>query len=378
MVRIRAGIMSLAVLACLASAVHAASYIGIDADREEARIDKEFEHAEFADVYLMRVTERILAAAPTRPAQTVRIRALRAPDPFIFCLENGAAFVSTGLLARLQNDSQLAMLLAPELSSVLAPNTSIQQEYDAKVRRQAGPKILAVIATAGIAAFPFMSSENKAYDEHVEAIVLENDKVGLDWARRAGFDSSQAPAAAQRLAAVLEKEGHVGRGRLGSATALERRRDQLARAVEALPPDATFKPLPDPADPLHTISHRLSLDLARELVGDNRAVEFTSIIDRIEREFGVSGNSACLRARFLRQQSVTVQVPQEVFAAYQACTAQPDAPVANYRELGMLYRDAGNAPAATHAFEDYLKRAPSAADAPIIKLYIEELRAKPQ
>jgi len=44
------------------------------------------------------------------------MRALRAPDPFIFCLDNGAAYVSTGLLARLQNDSQLAMLLAPELN----------------------------------------------------------------------------------------------------------------------------------------------------------------------------------------------------------------------------------------------------------------------
>ena len=51
---------------------------------------------------------------------------------------------------------------------------------------------------------------------------------------------------------------------------------------------------------------------------------------------------------------------------------------ANFRELALLYRDAGNAPAAIRAFEDYLKRAPSAADAPIIKLYIEELRAQPQ
>ena len=142
------------------------------------------------------------------------MRAVRDPDPFIFCLDNGAAYVSTGLLARLQNDSQLAMLLAPELSSVLAPDNSVQQEYDAKVRRQAGPKLLAVIATAGLAAFPMMSSENKAYDAHLEAVILANDKVGLDWARRAGFDPAQASAAAQRLAAVLEKEGH-GRGQQG-------------------------------------------------------------------------------------------------------------------------------------------------------------------
>ena len=378
MVRIWAGIMSLAVLACVAGPARAASGGSVEADREAARIDKEFQHAQFADAYLTRIAERILAAAPNRPAQAVRMRALRDPDPFIFCLDNGAAYVSTGLLARLQNDSQLAMLLAPELSSVLAPNTSIQQEYDAKVRRQAGPKLLAVIATAGLAVFPMMSSENKAYDAHLEAVVLANDLVGLDWARRAGFDPAQASAAAQRLAGVLEKEGHVGRGRLANATSLERRRDQLSRAVEALPADPAIKAVADPVDPLRGFSHRLSLDLARDLVGDNRVVAFTAIVDRVEHEFGVSGDSACLRARFLRQQSVTAEVPQEVFAAYLACVAQPDAPVANYRELALLYRDAGNAPAAIGAFEDYLKRAPSAADAPIIKLYIEELRAKPQ
>jgi beta-barrel assembly-enhancing protease len=377
MVRIWAGMMSLAVLACVAGPAVATGG-SVESDREETRINKEFEHAAFADAYLASITERILAAAPNRPAQAVRMRALRDPDPFIFCLDNGAAYVSTGLLARLQNDSQLAMLLGPELSSVFAPNTSLQQEYDAKVRRQAGPKILAVIATAGLAVFPMMNSEGKAYDAHIEAVVLENDKVGLDWARRAGFDPTQASAAAQRLAAVLEKEGQVGPGRLASPVSLERRRDQLARAVEALPADAAIKTIPDTVDPLRAISHRLSLDLARDLVGDNRAVTFTSIIDRIDLEYGVSGDSACLRARFLRQQSVTAQVPQEVFAAYLTCTAQPDAPVSNYRELGLLYRDSENAPAAIRAFEDYLQRAPRAADAPIIKLYIEELRAKPQ
>jgi hypothetical protein len=219
MVRIRAGIMSLAVLACMASAAHAASYVGIDADREEARIDKEFEHAEFADAYLARIAERIMAAAPTRPAQTVRMRALRAPDPFIFCLENGAAYVSTGLLARLQNDSQLAMLLAPELSSVLAPNTAIQQEYDAKVRRQAGPKILAVIATAGLAVFPMMSSENKAYDAHVEAIVLENDKVGLDWARRAPIPARRRRRSGWRRCSRRARRSRASRERHGARAA---------------------------------------------------------------------------------------------------------------------------------------------------------------
>ena len=67
-----------------------------------------------------------------------------------------------------------------------------------------------------------------------------------------------------------------------------------------------------------------------------------------------------------------------VIEAFEKCVAQPDAPVVNLRELAFLQRDAGNAAAAIKSFEKYLERAPRAVDAPIIKIYIEELRAKPE
>ena len=374
-VRIGAGIRLVVSSWCLVAAALAAPVTGVDADREEARINREFKRAEYADAYLAAIAERVVAAAPARPASPVRIRAVQDPDPFIFCLGNGAAYVSTGLLARLQNDSQLATLLAPELSAALAPDSTLEDEYAARNRRSAGPKILAVIATAGLAVFPMMKSENKAYSEHVDTVIFENDKIGLDWARRAGFDVTQGAAAPQRLAQVLEAEGSSGFGRLANDTGLKNRGAQLARAAGALPADATIATHPAAPDPLRSLSRRISFELASDL-GPTKASTFTAMLDRIEREYGVSGESACMRARFMRQQPASAQIADQVIEAYRACTAAPDAPAEYFRELAFLHRDRGDSAAALKDFELYLARDPHAVDAPIVKGYIEELRAK--
>jgi hypothetical protein len=98
------------------------------------------------------------------------------------------------------------------------------------------------------------------------------------------------------------------------------------------------------------------------------------LLDRIESEHGVDGRTACLRAQYLREKAIGTNVQATVIAAFENCVAQPDAPVVNFRELAFLQRDSGNPAAALASFENYLKRAPQAVDAPIVKLYIEELR----
>jgi regulator of sirC expression with transglutaminase-like and TPR domain len=55
--------------------------------------------------------------------------------------------------------------------------------------------------------------------------------------------------------------------------------------------------------------------------------------------------------------------------------AAPGAAADNLKQLGFLYRDKGDNAAALRSFEKYLAAAPTAIDAPIIKMYIEELRA---
>jgi Zn-dependent protease with chaperone function len=113
-------------LAFVAGLAHAAVPQGIDAEREEARLTREYPRLFVADAYLTSILGRIVTAAPDSMVSGVRIRALRDNAPYVFCLGNGAIYVSTGLLARLENDSQVAGIIAPEVASAFAPNGKLQ------------------------------------------------------------------------------------------------------------------------------------------------------------------------------------------------------------------------------------------------------------
>ena len=377
MMRISPGIAILVAIVGFAAPVQSAAPVtGVEADREEVSFNKTFKRAPIADEYLKFIVERITAAAQRPSTVEIRAIAVRADWPFVFALGNGATYVSTGLLARLSNDSQVATLIAPELASVLAPNTQIQAAYDQKNRRNSVGKILAVMATAGIAAFPISSAEGKAYNELQEAIVLDNDKTALRWVRDAGFDVNQGVVATNRLKELLAQEQLSGSNRLANAAGLEHRAAQLTRAAQQLPVDLTTKPpVPDNAEPFKSLSHKLSLDLVRLDFDRSQREGIVPMLDRIEREYGVSADTTCLRARYQRELPASSQVTKEVIAAHEACVAAPGAPVDNLKELAFLQRDNGDAAAAARNFEKYLSLAPQAVDAPIIRGYIEELRA---
>jgi hypothetical protein len=372
---------------------------GIDAEREEVRLENEYKRATVADAYLTRIADRISAAAPSAGASRLRIRALIDRKPFAFCLGNGSLYVSTGLLARLENDSQVAAILAPEITSALAPNRALQAEFDAKNGKHLGAKLFAVIATGGMAVFPILSAENKALTSQAEALILDNDITAANWVRRAGFDVTQGPVATRRLLEQLGAEQQFGFNRLSSEYGLKTRAEQLERAIAALPAADTVLPTvpaaiasPAPASTLNTpkpvlaagepaqdelkkLSWQFSMLIAYDYLEHTQHASLPPLLDRIEREHGVDGRTACLRARYLRELPTGSAVPSSVIEAYEKCLVQPDAPVVYHRELAFLQRDSGNAAGALKSFEDYLKRAPLAVDAPIIKLYIEELRA---
>jgi hypothetical protein len=353
MKRIWPGIAFLAaILGFAVSAPAATPVTGVEADREEASFNKTFTRAPVADAYLKSIVDRITAAAQRPSTVEIRAIAVRGDWPFVFGLGNGATYVSTGLIARLANDSQVAALLAPEIASTLAPNTQLEADFNQKNRRQAGAKILAVMAPAGIAAFPITSAENKAYDALQEAIVLDNDKTALRWVRDAGFDISQAPLAANRLREVLAEERLSGTNRLANAKGLEHRAAQLNKAMMELPVDLnTRAPAPDPAEPLKSLAHKLSIDLVRFDFERNQREGIAPLLDRIEREYGASADTACLRARYLRELPASSQVTKEVIAAHETCVAAPGAPPDNLKELAILQRDNRDAAAPARSVE---------------------------
>jgi tetratricopeptide (TPR) repeat protein len=82
--------------------------------------------------YLNRVGKSLLPRGLKLENVSWNFRALRDPQPNAFALPNGSIYVSTGLLALMDNESQLAAVLAHELTHVLRRHTYLQNRSNRK------------------------------------------------------------------------------------------------------------------------------------------------------------------------------------------------------------------------------------------------------
>ena len=85
-----------------------------------------------ANAYLKRIGEVLVPPAEQLENVSWRFRALRDPQPNAFALPNGSIYVTTGLMSLVDNESQLAAVLAHEMTHVLRRHTYLQNRSNRK------------------------------------------------------------------------------------------------------------------------------------------------------------------------------------------------------------------------------------------------------
>jgi predicted Zn-dependent protease len=101
-------------------------------------LDKRFEREGLVfldaptNAYLQRIGESLLPHDRNLEHVIWQFRALRDPVPNAFALPNGSVYVNTGLIALLDNESQLASVLAHEITHVLNRHTYLQNRSNRK------------------------------------------------------------------------------------------------------------------------------------------------------------------------------------------------------------------------------------------------------
>src|ERR1043166_3099847 len=81
---------------------------------------------EATNAYLNRVGKSLIPRGLTLERVNWNFRAVRDPQPNAFALPNGSIYVTTGLMALIDNESQLAAILAHELTHVMRRHTYLQ------------------------------------------------------------------------------------------------------------------------------------------------------------------------------------------------------------------------------------------------------------
>ena len=101
---------------------------------------------EATNAYLLRIGRVLIPKGLAIENVTWKFRALRDPQPNAFALPNGSIYVTTGLLSLLDNESQLAAVLAHELTHVMRRHTYMHNRSNRK-------KFLSMNIIAAVAAY---------------------------------------------------------------------------------------------------------------------------------------------------------------------------------------------------------------------------------
>lgn len=124
-----------------------------------------------------------------------------------FATPNGIVVIHTGLLKLLENEAQLAAILAHEIVHATHEHTWRERQHH-KVKRIA-------IGVAGIAAAAFgvrsgldlaLMLNAAIISRHARALENQSDRVGLYYMAQAGYDPREAPAVWELLTARLGPE----------------------------------------------------------------------------------------------------------------------------------------------------------------------------
>jgi predicted Zn-dependent protease len=327
-------------------------------------------------------------------------------DPTLnaFAWPNGRVYLHTGLLAKLDNEAQLATILGHEMSHVTHRHTvrayrdaqnkqiwytiaaiglSIGVAAAAGARAQSGDRIGAAVisqtanAVLGLGLQLAAIASIKGYGRDLER---EADAEGLDRLVRAGYDPREAP----KVFALLKKDsgdrGSIETFFFGSHPRLQERIETTQALVQTRYASAAAEAAMRDSEQFHL---RMRTVVRENAQLDVRAGRFALAQEQLDRVLGLTpkdplahlyqGDLHRLRAQRARAAAEKDELARKALGSYERAAELDPAMPEPHRQLGLLYYQQKDAPAAKAAFQKYLALKPDAPDARRIKEYIVEL-----
>ena len=302
-----------------------------------------------------------------------KIRVLKNPCSNAFAYPNGAVYIHTGILSRIDNEAQLATLLAHEMSH--ATRRHHLREFRGLVNKTA---VYASVraAVGGLPAIGELTSvlgeigTKAAISGHSKGLETEADMEGIELVIKAGYDPRESPQVFQHLKKELEAEKVEEPFFFGSHPRLQ---DRIENYENFLKNDKRVK-----KGIVNSDAYRAKTSTA-VLVNaslDLQAGRFQSALRGAEKHISTEPKSAegyCLLGRIYREQGGKDDLRKAETNFRQAISLQKAYPEP-FRELGLVYLKQGEKPKAVKAFEAYLRLSPKASDREYVKQYISECK----
>jgi len=147
------------------------------------------------DAYLNRIVQRLAAHAVPRPFE-YRIKVVGDASINAFTFGGGFLYVNAGLLARMENEAQVAMVLGHEIAHAAESHVVEGMKADAGINL-AGQLAGQAAAASGrvngeVLAKTYEYSMNAAVNGHGRGQESEADELGIEYMAKAGYDAREA------------------------------------------------------------------------------------------------------------------------------------------------------------------------------------------
>ena len=296
----------------------------------------------------------------------IRIYLIRQPYLNAFMAPNGMMVIFTGTLARTENEAQLAFVMAHEIGHFRSRH-SLENWRHLKNVSNLMTGIGSVTAGTGVglvaALGAYANLASFSRDQEREA-----DTLGFQSLQAAKLDLA-APGELWSAAYDEEKVNPKGfmSGVFASHPATTERRDRLKQMALS---SATHGSDAGAERFRAVIKPYRSGWLADELARRNYAQSDVMLarLAAIPWDLGTVKN---FQGELYRKRAQPGDLARAA-SAYQAALREPDVSPDTFRDLGTTLKRLGNNAAALDAFREYLKRAPNANDAAMIRSYLNE------
>jgi tetratricopeptide (TPR) repeat protein len=319
------------------------------------------------DAYLAALVARLVAGpllGPDLPA--IRAVPLRDAARYAFSLPHGGIYLSTGLLAHLDGEDELAMILAREIAHV-ARNDAARAA--ALPRPPAAPPHLYAALGLDLAYTAAVIGAGAEAER-------ETDVLALALVARAGFDVEAAPRAFDQLRRGLADERRLEPYLLGSLGFLDDRRVSFA-ALRLDQPAGRVRGGGD------GFAGALRVAVRENAVLEDRAGRFATARAQLARALRLApgdpvahvhaGDFDRLEAQRRRSTADRQALREQARITYErAALLAPEWPEP-YQRLGLLHYETGQVAAARDAFLRYLEIAPDGPESRRIREYLAAL-----
>lgn len=320
------------------------------------------------EAYLNDVARKLLPPE-TYKGVPIKVKVLRNPALNAFALPNGVVYVNTGIVARMENEAQLATLLAHEITHIT--HRHAVKEF-AEMMRTSDDKSTLVGLLSGLGEFLGHLSTLASVRGYSRELETEADVDGLKLVVKAGYDPQEAPKLFEYLKQELEEDKIEDSFFFSSHPKIVERIENyngLLRTAYAGRDGETN------ARAFRKHATSLLLDTA-EL--DVKRASYRSAERSIEKYLEHKSNDP--RAFYLLGEIYRHRVSDDTEKAKanyeKTLSLQSNQPEA-YRALGLLQYKTGDRPSARINLQKYLTLKPEASDREYIREYLRESGGKP-